>query len=31
LGIEKTWYAYEAQAYKKIAIEWCKDNDIEYT
>lgn len=30
LGIEKRWYQYEADAYKKIAIEWCRDHEIEY-
>lgn len=29
-GIEKQWYAYEADTYKEIAVRWCKDNDIEY-
>jgi hypothetical protein len=31
LGIEKKWFDYEAESYKKIAIEWCKYNDIEYS
>lgn len=30
LGIEKRWYQYEADAYKKMAIEWCRDHEIEY-
>lgn len=30
LGVEKTWFVYQTEAYKKIAIEWCKNNDIEY-
>jgi len=30
LDIEKKWFEYEANAHKNIAIEWCKDNDIEY-
>jgi hypothetical protein len=29
LGIEEEWYAYQQERYKQIAIEWCKDNDIE--
>lgn len=24
------WYNYKDQAYREIAIEWCKDNGIEY-
>ena len=30
LGLEQNWYAYLADAYRRIAIEWCEDNDIEY-
>lgn len=30
LGIEQQWYAYQADAYKKIAKKWCRDNQIEY-
>ncbi len=30
LGIEQQWYAYRDNAYKRIAIEWCNDNNIEY-
>lgn len=30
LGIENKWFKYEAEAYKKIAIEWCNYNEIEY-
>lgn len=31
LDIEQKWYDYEGESHKKIAIEWCKDNNIEYT
>jgi hypothetical protein len=30
LGIEDGWYKYKKEAFKKIAIEWCEDNDIDY-
>ena len=30
LGIEQQWYDYQADAYKKKAVEWCKDNELEY-
>ena len=30
LGIEENYYAYQAEAYRRIAIEWCKENGIEY-
>ena len=30
LGLEQNWYAYLAEAYRRIAIEWCEDNDIEF-
>ena len=29
-GVEKQWYAFKDQALKKIAIEWCRENNIEY-
>lgn len=29
-GIEQTWYDYQAQSYKEIAIRWCRDNGFEY-
>lgn len=28
--IQDDWYKYRAEALKKIAIEWCEDNDVEY-
>ncbi len=30
-NIENKWYQFREQAYQKIAIEWCKENNIEYT
>jgi hypothetical protein len=27
---EKDWYAYRAKAFRQIAIEWCKENGVEY-
>jgi hypothetical protein len=30
LGLEPSRFAYEALAYRKIAIEWCRDNGLEY-
>lgn len=30
MGIEEQWYDYQTNAYKRMAIEWCKDNNIEY-
>lgn len=29
--IQDKWFAYRDNEYKQIAIEWCRDNDIEYT
>lgn len=29
-NMEDKWYEYEAQAYRKIAIEWCENNGFEY-
>ncbi|HUT46348.1 MAG TPA: UPF0158 family protein [Sedimentisphaerales bacterium] len=29
-GIEDEWYKYRNKALKKIAIEWCKENNIEF-
>jgi hypothetical protein len=28
--IEDQWYDYKEQRYRKIAIEWCEENNIEY-
>lgn len=30
-GIEQQWYVFLAEAYKAIAIQWCKDNQLEHT
>lgn len=30
MGIEKQWYPYQTNAYKKIAKKWCEDNKVEY-
>ena len=29
-GIEQDWYDYLAEAYRRIAIEWCEANRFEY-
>ncbi len=29
-AIEKDWFAFKHEAYKKIAKEWCEENEIEY-
>ncbi len=29
-GIANDWYKYRDDALKEIAIEWCKENDIEF-
>ena len=28
LGIEEQWYEYQASAYRRKAIEWCKENQL---
>lgn len=28
--VEDQWYKFKEQAFKQIAVEWCRDNDIEY-
>ena len=30
LGIDKQWYDFQADAYKRKAAGWCEDNGIEY-
>ena len=30
LGIEDEWYQYQASEYKRKAIEWCEENELEY-
>lgn len=29
-GIEQNWYDYRDNAYREIAIRWCKENELEY-
>ncbi|MCD7923021.1 MAG: UPF0158 family protein [Clostridiales bacterium] len=29
-GIEQQWYDYQADAYKRIAIRWCREEGLEY-
>ncbi len=29
-GVENDWYAFRNDAFKEIAIEWCRDNNIEF-
>ena len=29
-GIEQQWYDYQADAYKRIAVRWCRDEGLEY-
>ncbi|MGG3564014.1 UPF0158 family protein [Neobacillus rhizosphaerae] len=29
LGIEDQWYSYRTECFKEIAIEWCRENNIE--
>ena len=30
LNVKNQWYDFRAKAFKKIAIEWCEDNNISY-
>jgi hypothetical protein len=30
LGIEAKWFKYRKEAFRKIAIEWCEENQIDY-
>ena len=30
LGIEKQWYDFQADAYRKKAIEWCEEHELEW-
>ncbi len=29
-GVEDTWYRFRDEAFKKLAIEWCEQNNILY-
>jgi hypothetical protein len=28
--VEREWYAYQEEAYKRIARNWCEENEVEY-
>ena len=30
LHMEEKWYAFQADSYKRMAINWCKEHDVEY-
>ena len=30
-GIADDWYKYKDEAFREIAIEWCKENNLEYS
>jgi len=30
LGVEDRWYKFKEETFKKIAMEWCEDNNIDY-
>lgn len=30
MGIEHQWYDFQAEYYRKLAIEWCRDHELEY-
>ena len=30
MGISQQWYNFQAEYYRKLAIEWCKENSLEY-
>ena len=30
LEIDQDWYAFKEEMYRKKAIEWCEENEIEY-
>ena len=30
LGIEQEWYTWRDSAYKRLAIEWCEENGLEW-
>lgn len=30
LGIQQQWYDFQAAAYKRKAIEWCEENELEW-
>ena len=30
-GIEQQWYDFRDNAFRELAIRWCRDNELEYT
>lgn len=30
MEIEKQWFEFQANEYKKIAVEWCESNNLQY-
>lgn len=30
LGVDSQWYEYQESEYRKKAIEWCEENELEY-
>lgn len=30
VGMAEKWYSFQYEAYKRMAIEWCEENRIEY-
>ncbi len=30
IGIQQKWYSYKERAYEQIAIDWCKNHNLEY-
>ena len=30
-NLEKEWFAYKSELYKKVAIAWCQENDLVFT
>ena len=30
MGIEQKWYDFQADAYRRKAIEWCEEHGVEY-
>lgn len=31
MGIAQQWYNFQSEYYKKLAVEWCKGHQVEYT
>lgn len=30
-GLEQRWYGFKVEAFREMAIRWCRDNNIEFT